>query len=774
MYYASSDELPYARRLVKHLDIRSQSEYSQTMIRILFLAANPVDQVALRQGPEFTAIYNALDQARFVLILAFAATPTQLQDLLFAHKPQIVHFSGHGTAAGLYFEDTNGLSTLVAPETLHDLFTHVANTVRCVVLNACYSKPHAAAIGAVIDTVVGTGDAVTDDAAVAFAEAFYRGLANDKSLAAAVDLGRNQIDLIKSAEADKPQFLAERIDPTQVQARDWDVPDADQQARTAQTINTGGGSHIGGDINAGGNVAGRDYIDKRQFHIYGENAPTTHGSPVSERPTTPCGIFGLYPFNEHFFGRDEELAALHRLLQSEPKVSICPTITGMGGLGKTQLAAHYARAHVTDYPDGIFWITAANLNDVRRQLADFCVALNLPVADPQRTGDLTEQKISAFKAYLDQHPRALLILDNVEEPEHLRTRQIGVGFTTLTLGGRELVTTRRRKLPGDRFAELPLERLLPAPARQILTTARTDLATDPDLDRLCEQFGYLPLMLNLAAAALAKRGGSISSYLQKLQEWGIDTLHDRARVNLDDYQESLAAVLQEQWAMLASEDARLLLRVAGQLDEAEVIPTARLGLLAGLRDVDEWECPLRDGLEELERASLVEVVNEESVRLHPFIRDFAKNLITSNQLWVFRNTCIQHVYNAYCQQDGLLRLGKEYEQRGIAAIITDLIAVKNLMLVSNYISNSPVYAQLQALLQLLRHEAHKLTDKRCNLNRVKLWQQVLFYATTVSNHRLMNRAKHFLSDYTHCGIRWVCNVKSPAFEQILIQHGICQ
>jgi len=66
------------------------------MIRILFLAASPVDQTALRQGPEFTAIYNAVDRARFTLIPAFAATPVQLQDLLFSHKPQIVHFSGHG------------------------------------------------------------------------------------------------------------------------------------------------------------------------------------------------------------------------------------------------------------------------------------------------------------------------------------------------------------------------------------------------------------------------------------------------------------------------------------------------------------------------------------------------------------------------------------------------------------------------------------------------------------------------------------------------------
>ncbi|MCB0123133.1 MAG: hypothetical protein KDE58_12850, partial [Caldilineaceae bacterium] len=344
----------------------------------------------------------------------------------------------------------------------------------------------------------------------------------------------------------------------------------------------------------------------------------------------------------------------------------------------------------------------------------------------QRTGDLTEQKISAFKAYLDAHPQALLIFDNVEEPDHLRTRQIGIGFTALTLGGNVLVTTRRRKLPSDRFAELPLERLLPAPARQILTTKRPDLVTDPDLDRLCAQLGYLPLMLNLAAAALAKRGGAIAGYLGKLQEWGIDTTHDRARVSLDDYHTSLTAVLQEQWAMLTSEDARLLLRVAGQLPEAEVIPTARLGLLAGLRDVDEWDCPLRDGLEELERASLVEMVDGETMRLHPLIRDFARAMVGHAERAAFCTACAQRLADAYCSGiDGLARLGHEYERRGIGSLIIDLITAIELLQPSNNTKSKSPIQNLQSLLRKLRLEVHHLQVLPPLRQTEQLWQQLL-------------------------------------------------
>ena len=124
--------------------------------------------------------------------------------------------------------------------------------------------------------------------------------------------------------------------------------------------------------------------------------------------------------------------------------------------------------------------------------------------------------MQALHDYLVAHPQALLIFDNVDEPEQLRSRPVGAQLTAMALGGKVLVTTRRRHLAGDRFAELPLQRLLPPAARQILTTARADL------DRLCEQFGYLPLMLNLAAAALKKRGGAIAGYLQRVKSLGAE------------------------------------------------------------------------------------------------------------------------------------------------------------------------------------------------------------------------------------------------------------
>lgn len=249
------------------------------MIRILFLASNPVDQAHLRVRQEFDELRQTLDSAahgrRFALLQEFAAAPDQLQALLFRHRPHIVHFSGHGTAGGLVFEGDDGSSHLVAPQTLRDLFLNFKQQVRCVVLNACYSESQSAAIATVIDSVVGMSDVLTDEAARAFAVAFHRSLANGTTLADAVSLGCNQLDLQNLAEAHKPQLLAERIDPTRVRALDWDDTAASTETNSLTSeISTGGGAAIQGNATAGRDIIGRDKIEQH-YYFY---------PPPSERP----------------------------------------------------------------------------------------------------------------------------------------------------------------------------------------------------------------------------------------------------------------------------------------------------------------------------------------------------------------------------------------------------------------------------------------------------------------------------------------------------------
>lgn len=186
-------------------------------IKILFLAANPLDTPLLRIDEEARAIDRALRSSElrnFVIHSHWAVRVEDLQELLLRHRPQIVHFSGHGTEHNeIILQDARGVGRPVSAEALQGLFRLFNDTLRCVVLNACFSAAQATAIGAVVDCIVGMQAETTDQAALAFATAFYQGLGYGQSVQTAFDLGCNVLNLHHLATAAQPQLLATRVDP---------------------------------------------------------------------------------------------------------------------------------------------------------------------------------------------------------------------------------------------------------------------------------------------------------------------------------------------------------------------------------------------------------------------------------------------------------------------------------------------------------------------------------------------------------------------------------
>src|SRR5581483_10019823 len=61
--------------------------------------------------------------------------------------------------------------------------------------------------------------------------------------------------------------------------------------------------------------------------------------------------------NPYFTGRSAQLGTLHRLLSAGKQVALTQAISGLGGIGKTQLALEYAYRYQKSYHD-IFWASA--------------------------------------------------------------------------------------------------------------------------------------------------------------------------------------------------------------------------------------------------------------------------------------------------------------------------------------------------------------------------------------------------------------------------------
>ncbi|MGB3655130.1 MAG: CHAT domain-containing protein [Rivularia sp. (in: cyanobacteria)] len=177
----------------------------------MILAANPTDTSKLRLDVEVREIQAAHRQARnreeIEIISGWAVRVDDLRSAILYHKPNIVHFCGHGAGDdGLLLENKSGQKQFVSSESLAGLFKLFKNDVECVVMNACYSEVQAEAIHQHINCVIGMNKAIGDKAAIEFATGFYDALTNSRNYQDSFEFGCNAIDLENIPESQTPQI----------------------------------------------------------------------------------------------------------------------------------------------------------------------------------------------------------------------------------------------------------------------------------------------------------------------------------------------------------------------------------------------------------------------------------------------------------------------------------------------------------------------------------------------------------------------------------------
>lgn len=195
---------------------------NDSQIKILFLTADPSDESRLRLGQELRDIKVRLGKpGRFQLEQRESVRVGDITDAIFDVEPQIVHFSGHGKSTGeLCFENEVGKVQPVKPDALAAMFKLFAQSINCVVMNACYSEIQAEAIAEYIPFVIGMNDAIGDKAAIAFAVGFYKALAANRSIEDAYEFGCVEIQLQGIPEHLKPVIYKKNISVQQVTLKD--------------------------------------------------------------------------------------------------------------------------------------------------------------------------------------------------------------------------------------------------------------------------------------------------------------------------------------------------------------------------------------------------------------------------------------------------------------------------------------------------------------------------------------------------------------------------
>ncbi|MEP7199025.1 MAG: AAA family ATPase, partial [Chloroflexota bacterium] len=151
-------------------------------------------------------------------------------------------------------------------------------------------------------------------------------------------------------------------------------------------------------------------------------------------PSPPTAHFPIFrvarPPNPHFTGRDALLAQLHdALTTTHTPTTLTQTISGLGGVGKTQLAAEYAHRHAAEY-DVVWWVRA----DDPATLASDYAQLAQPLQLPERDAPDQRLVVAAVRDWLQQHDRWLLVCDNVTDPALL------ADYLLQRKGGHTLIT----------------------------------------------------------------------------------------------------------------------------------------------------------------------------------------------------------------------------------------------------------------------------------------------------------------------------------------------
>jgi len=164
-------------------------------IKILFLAANPVDTEPVRLDHEARGIKEALGGANINCEVQTAVRTRDIPHALRRFRPNFVHFSGHGERDnGIVVENTSGHATFVPKQALAELF-RIFEGVKCVVFNSCYSREQAEIVAKHVPFVIGMSQEISDEAAIEFAFGFYQAIRDGEEVARAFEYGKLAVGL---------------------------------------------------------------------------------------------------------------------------------------------------------------------------------------------------------------------------------------------------------------------------------------------------------------------------------------------------------------------------------------------------------------------------------------------------------------------------------------------------------------------------------------------------------------------------------------------------
>ncbi|RKE16996.1 tetratricopeptide repeat protein [Streptomyces sp. TLI_171] len=402
-----------------------------------------------------------------------------------------------------------------------------------------------------------------------------------------------------------------------------------------------------------------------------------------------------------FAGRGTALAELDSALAASrarwgeggPRVWV---VDGMGGIGKTALAVHWAHRARSCFPDGVLFSDLAGHGssgaprEPGEVLDGFLRALG---ADAELIPPQLAERSALLRTMLAER-RVLLVLDNAAAPAQVRPLLPGAP------GCLVLVTSRTRMaglVARDGARRVTLAPLEPEQAVELLrrTVGAERVDADPAAAReLVLRCGRLPLALLVAAErAVSRPGLTLARVNEELR-----SDRDRLRVlaAADDGDSALRVVFSWSYRALDPEPARAF-RLLALHPGAALTPETAAALL-GTTPGNAWEL-----LNLLADVHLLEVEAPERFRFHSLLQVYGRELTETQDAPRDRIAALDRLYDWYRQAADAA--GRLLEPGGRTVVAAPLPGVRPPVFESYEDAVAWCEAHLADLLALIRYAA---------------------------------------------------------------------
>ena len=363
-----------------------------------------------------------------------------------------------------------------------------------------------------------------------------------------------------------------------------------------------------------------------------------------------------YRRNPFFTGREAVLSSLDTLFHGNGTAAVTQiqAISGLGGIGKTQIAIEYAYRYHRHYQSTL-WFTASSYETLNNDLTTFVTLLHLvEQKEPDR-----HVVVAAVKRWLITHEHWLLILDNVSDFKMI----LDILPTQGT--GNILITTRQQAL-GSIAQHIAVEKMVVDEGitfllqrTQVLRPYASPASREHEeqlkvlAGEIVRELDGLPLALDQAAAYIEETRCGFSAYLKLYRTHRKELLLHRGRLPME-HPESVTATWSVSFQQIqqknhaAADLLRLLVFFNSEDIPEEVITEGYTELGNTLGPVVSNPLAMNATLELLLQYSLLQRTPEKrGLNIHPLVQTVLRDEMSKEEQSLWAKRALQLLNKAF-------------------------------------------------------------------------------------------------------------------------------